>query len=138
MIKLNITGIDEATRKLNLMSTEIIRGALYGIEESIILLEDRVRERAIQEGREDYADSIVSRMNWAQQYGIVGPSLSYAPLEEMGTIAKFIHERCPWWKYLEDRLRPRVPSFPLLREVLTNNRDIIENTIIRNIRELIR
>lgn len=138
MIEVELKGIDKAIRRFDDIISFIVPGALYGINESIELLENKIVERATQEGQNKYAESVTKEMNWVEMYGIVGPSVEFAPVDEMGDVSRYIHARCPWWRYLTPRLRKRVVSFPMLREVWVNNRDTIRDIIVKNIKEWIK
>jgi len=139
MIKhIKLTGVNEGIKYLTNVTNNFIPKAMEGIEESVIMLKDEIDYRARELGRHDYADSIAWEVNREQWYGIVGPTLEYAPLEEMGEVAKYVHARCPWWKYLETRLRPRVPSFNMLEQIAIENTDRIKEILINRIREAFR
>jgi len=138
LIEVELIGIDKAIQRLDHIASFIVPGALYGVEESITMLEQDIKSKAYAEGREDYAEAIQSGMNWNMMYGIVGPTLDYAPIEEMGDVARYIHGRCPWWKYLAPKLRKRVIKSPILQEVWNEKSGMIRDIIIRNIKEWIR
>jgi len=138
MIEVSLIGIDKAIQRLDHITSFIIPGALYGIEESITMLEQDIKNKAYMEGREDYAEAIESGMNWSMMYGIVGPTLDYAPVDEMGDVARYIHTRCPWWRYLEPKLRKRVIKSPILQEVWATNSGRIRDIIIKSIKEWIK
>jgi len=135
MIKVTITGAEEGVKYLTNAINTLIPKAMEGLEESLILLKDRIYNRAMTEDNVRYAESVEWEINREQWYGIVGPTLDYAPLEEMGEIGRYIHARCPWWKYLESTLRERVPAYPLLYNVWIENQFEVEEILKARIRE---
>jgi len=139
MIKhIKLTGVNEGIKYLTNVTNNFIPKAMEGIEESVIMLKDEIENTARIAGYDEYADSLEWEINREQWYGIVGPTVDYAPLIEMGETAKYIHARCPWWKYLETRLRARVPSFPMLEQIAMENTDRIKEILISRIREAFR
>ena len=138
MLKINISGADEASKYFTKVQNDLIPTLLDGIESALIMLEVEIESKARQAGKEEYAESVIAFMNRPQMYGIVGPSIEYAPIEEMGRVAAFVHARCPWWKYLEPKLRARVPSFPMLQQIAIEKTDEIKAIIVNKLREVFR
>jgi len=133
MIK-EVTGIDEAIRKMETIAADIRNMTLLAMDEAGEYLAERIRELTMRENPE-YARSVESRTNFAQGYTIVGPTLEYAPLIELGARTRYVHYKCPWWEYIGGKLRKRVVAEPKLPGIVNQELGNCKEIIVKFLRE---
>jgi len=134
MITVTVKGVNDAIGRLREISDNIGNYATEGTNLAGHFLAARIQAKTFP----GYGKSVVVETDYSAKRTVVGPSISYAPLKELGSRAKFIKYGCPWWKYLAVKLRGRVPSDPMLHTIVAESLDEIKNIIIGNIIKRIR
>ena len=136
MIGIKVTGVEEAIRKLNTISSNLRAYTMDGMEESGL---EVLKPKIIAE------DPVYGRTTEVRRYeelGVVtvGPSLEYAPLRELSPsrVRSVFRYAAPWWTGFSQKLISRIPTSEVLRRVAEGSIGEVRETIIRVIIQGIR
>jgi len=129
---IRISGLKETVEFLNRLSQNIGDWTTEGAYISAVMIIKPEIERLDP----NYARTLYIQKG--HRNVIVGPSISYAPLKEMGSRARFVTYACPWWKYLGVTLRKRVPASPVLKDIIDRIIPDFIDTVVRYIQDKMR
>jgi len=131
MIRVSIKGLNTAIER----TQEIIDNLQYYTTEGMLeaayeVILPKIWERAPKE----YARTVEIIPDYARHRVIIGPTIEYAPLKELGERAKYITRTCIWWRYVRATIRKRIPATPVLGPIAEESRTEIHNRIVQTIK----
>jgi len=132
-LKVTISNIEDTVAFLTTFGNNIGYLATRGTNEAGWMLYDEISKDPRVD--DTYRRSLVVETDFGAMRTIVGPTIEYAPLKELGDRTRFVRYGCPWWRYLGVKLRKAVVSTPILGDVVAKNIERIKAIIVKNIVE---